>query len=448
VFVIPNSSAMDATAYGGGPGTFVAQIATGSPESIEALVAQRLKQAEQFLALINQARTATQTLSKAWGGQASETAVKKFTDTLSSFEQIVKVIQVSSNLLTTSSTLIKTAQTGYTSVVNAVNPTVASLASNWWTYWAAVSLSTSVSAALRAFINGIEAMLSALGGGQLMQEVTTVIKIIGDIEKLIGSGSHGNQVPPSGSFTGPSSTGATNQLKSPPQIASTSGQNVAGTGGLDPSLAQTMSQYQQKMNSGIGTQFQNGGSQTGMPSGGGVPYTPPQVPVGNGATIPGQNQTQNGQFPNGQFPNGQIPNGQFPNGQFPNGQFPNGQIPNLNQFPQGQNPTNAQYQYPPQQPVGTNGQGSGWNAVNPPANSDTPVVAHPTTPVTPTTPTTPTTPSTPATPTTPAGDITVTTTYDGVSTTVTMPVGTQTDVTLVDPTNGSQVHEHIAAGVS
>ena len=57
-------------------------------------------------------------------------------------------------------------------------------------------------------------------------------------------------------------------------------------------------------------------------------------------------------------------------------------------------------------------------------------------------------PATPGQPTTPAGDITVTTTYDGVSTTVTMPVGTQTDVTLVDPTNGSQVHEHITAGVS
>ena len=54
----------------------------------------------------------------------------------------------------------------------------------------------------------------------------------------------------------------------------------------------------------------------------------------------------------------------------------------------------------------------------------------------------------PPQPATPAGDITVTTTYDCGSTTVTMPVGTQTDVTLVDPTNGSQVHEHITAGVS
>lgn len=445
MFVIPNSSAMDATAYGGGPGTFVAQIATGSPESIEALVAQRLKQAEQFLALINQARSATQTLSKAWSGQASETAVKKFTDTLESFEKIVKVIQVSSDLLTTSSTLIKAAQTGYTTVVNAVNPTVASLASNWWTYWAAVSLSTSVSATLRAFINGIEAMLSALGGGQLMQEVTAVIQIIGDIEKLINSGSHGSSVPPAGGYGTPATTGQNNQLHTLPQVASSTGQQVANSGGQDPALAQTLSQYQNKMNSGIGTQFQNGqnGGVTGqngsvttgggaMPTGGGVPYTPPNVTVGNGATIPGQ-----------------IPNGQATTS------FPNGQIPTANQFPQPQYPPQGM-NYPAggmQQPVGAGTQNAGWTAVNPPANSDTPVVAHPVDPVpaqtpTPGAPAAPGTPAAPATPATPAGDITVTTTYDGVSTTVTMPVGTQTDVTLVDPTNGSEVHEHITAGVS
>ena len=410
MFVIPNSSAMDATAYGGGPGTFVAQIATGSPESIEKLVAQRLKQAEQFLALINQARNAVQTLEKAWGGHASETAVKKFTDTLNSFEQIVKVIQVSSELLTTSSALIKAAQTAYTTVVNAVNPVVQALASNYWTYWAAVSLSTTVSATLRAFINGIEAMLSALGGGQLMEEVAAVIKIIGDIEKLVGSGSHGNSVPPSGSFTGPQNTGSTNQLKTPPQIASTSGRQVAGSG-QDPNAANILSQYQQRMNQGIGTQFQNGGQQTGtMPTGGGVPYTPGQIPVGNGPTIPGQNT-----------------NGQYQQGQYPSSGW--------TETDPGIRPL------PGQQPINPGNQTAPWTPVAPPANSDTPVVAHPVTPPT-------TTPTTPAHTATPPGDITVTTTYDGVSTTVTMPVGTETDVTLVDPTNGSQVHEHIAAGVS
>jgi hypothetical protein len=188
-----------------------------------------------------------------------------------------------------------------------------------------------------------------------------------------------------------------------------------------------MSQYQNQMNSGIGTQFQNPATQTGvpsstlptgtvptstMPTGGGVPYTPTQTPYTDGATIPGQT---------------------------PNlGQITTPQLPNLSQL-------GTQYPTTAQQPVDLGNQNSGWTAVNPPAASDTPVLAHPVNPAPPTTPTAPTAPSTPATP---AGDITVTTTYDGVSTTVTMPVGTQTDVTLVDPTNGSQVHEHIAAGVS
>ena len=356
VFAIPNSSAMDATAMGGGPGTFVAQIATGSPESIEKLVAQRLKQAEQFLSLINQARSATQTLEKAWGGHASETAVKKFTDTLNSFEQIVKVIQVSSDLLTTSSTLIKAAQTGYTTVVNAVNPTVQALASNWYTYAAAVSLSTAVSATLRAFINGIEAMLSALGGGQLMQEVTEVIKIISDIEKLIGSGSHGNTVPAAGSFTSPQTTGATNQLKTPPQIASTTGQQVASTG-QDPNAASTLSQYQQKMSSGIGTQFQTTGAQTTGTQTGSArrrrrPYTP------------GRPRTT--ARPPGQSPTTQIPTTQVPNRQIPNVQVPNPQMPTSRPRPPSSR-TRAV-------PAPAN---SGWTAVNPTANSDTTVLAHP-----------------------------------------------------------------------
>jgi len=359
---------MDATAYGGGPGTFVAQIATGSPESIDKLVAQRLKQAEQFLALINQARTAVQTLEKAWSGQASDTAVKKFTDTLDSFEKIVKVIQATSDLLATSSTLVKAAQTAYTSVVSSVNPVVASLASNWWTYWAAVSLSSSASAGLRAFINGIEAMLSALGGGQLAQEITGLIQIIGDVEKLISSGSHGGTVPPAGAFAQPGTGTPANQLITPPQIASATGQQVANSGGQDPAVAATLGQY-----GGQPTVPVAGNPVTGTTAG--VPYTPSQYP-----TVPGASQ----------------------------------------------------------QPVGLGNQNSGWIPVDPVPQTQAqapapgvvnPVIAQPL-------------------PQTPPGDVTVTTTYDGVSTTVTMPVGTQTDVTLVDPKNGSSVTEHIMAGVS
>ncbi|NUR59184.1 MAG: hypothetical protein HOV87_11005 [Catenulispora sp.] len=409
MFVIPNSSAMDATAYGGGPSTFVSQIATGSPERIAQLVEQRLKQAEQFLKLIEQGRSAVQTLEKAWSGQAGETAVKKFTDTLESFEKIVKVIEASSELLGVSGTLVKAAQTAYTSVVSAVNPVVASLASNWWTYWAAVSLSTSASAALRAFIEGIEALLTAIGGSQLAQEIMTLVRIVQDVEKLIGSGSHGTSVPPSGTYARPSTGGqAQTALHAPPQIASTTGQQVAAGGGHDAAVDAMLGRYAHTDTSAHG----DGSYPTGTTgSNGADPYNnaASQLPYTGGASTP----------------------------QYPSTGLPNPGLPHAGQ------PIAAQYQTPGQDLGYNHNDSSGFIAVDQPYRGpDTPVpaqpVAAPATPVA----------SAPAAPATPPGDVTVTTTYDGVSTTVTMPVGTQTDVTLVDPANGSTVTEHIMASAS
>lgn len=412
MFVIPNSSAMDATAYGGGPGTFVAQIATGSPERIAQLVEHRLKQAEEFLKLIEQARSAVQTLDKAWSGRAGETAVKKFTDTLESFEKIVKVIEATSQLLGVSGTLVKAAQTAYTTVVSAVNPVVASLASNWWTYWAAVSLSTSASAGLRAFIEGIEALLNALGGGQLAQEIAALVTIVQDVEKLIGSGSHGTSVPPSGAFSRPTTDGVPqNALHAPPQIASTTGQQVAANGGYDASVAATLGQYQHPSTTTTTATTAVGAYPTGAQ--GSDPYNgaAPQVPYTGGIS------------------------GTW---QYPNTGVPNTGVPNMGQYPTlGQIPTAGNID-------------TGFIPVDPPLHgADTPVIAQPLpAPVTPAPPPIPARAPAPAAPVTPPGDITVTTTYDGVSTTVTMPVGTQTDVTLVDPTNGSTVTEHIMASAS
>ena len=408
MFVIPNSSAMDATAYGGGPSTFVSQIATGSPERIAQLVEERLKQAEQFLKLIEQGRSAVQTLEKAWSGQAGETAVKKFTDTLDSFEKIVKVIEASSQLLGVSGTLVRAAQTAYTSVVSAVNPVVASLASNWWTYWAAVSLSTSASAALRAFIEGIEVLLNAIGGSQLAQEIMTLVRIVQDVEKLIGSGSHGTAVPPAGTYARPSTGGLSqNALHAPPQIASTTGQQVAASGGQDAAVDATLGRYAHTDTSAHG----DGSYPTGTP--------------GAFGTHPYDDLTS-------QAPYTGVPS------QYPNAGIPNPGIPRPGVPATGQYPSNGLSSDPGQ--LGLNHNDSvGFIAVDQPLHGAAPVAAQPVAaPVA----------SAPATPATPPGDITVTTTYDGVSTTVTMPVGTQTDVTLVDPTNGSTVTEHIMASAS
>ena len=183
MFTVPNSSAMDATAASGGPITMLPQIVTGQPETIAAHTTGVLAQATKYLTVIEDLTKATQSLSNVWSGAAS-TATKKLTDSLSAFEVIVKALQTGAQLLGVSGAAVKTAQTGYTSVVSSVNPTVASLMSNPWTYGAAVSLSTSTSSMLRRIRPAIEGVLQALGGAQMLQVITTVVQIITTIEKL------------------------------------------------------------------------------------------------------------------------------------------------------------------------------------------------------------------------------------------------------------------------
>jgi hypothetical protein len=226
MFMIPNSSAMDATASSGGPITFLPTIATGSPEQVAALVTQRLRQAEQFLQVIEQLKGATQQLSQAWAGSASEAAAQKITSTVAAFQEIVGVIQVGAGLIGTSGALIGSAQTAYTSVVSAVNPTVAALMSNPWSYSAAVALSTAASSSLRAFIMGIQGVLSGLGGGQLMQQVATLMQIIQEIQQLSRSGSaSAGQLLSLASIAAPIAAPV-----SPPPVASAVGQQVAAAG--------------------------------------------------------------------------------------------------------------------------------------------------------------------------------------------------------------------------
>ena len=233
MFEFPNSSAMDVAASGGGPSTFLFQIVTGQPEQIAQHSTSLLAKAEQFTSLLNQFTQATQQMSKVWSGSASESAVKKITDSLSAFEKIIKVVENTGKLLGISGTMVKSAQTAYTGVVSSVNPTVAGLISNWWTYSAGVALATSTSAALRAFITAVEGMLQSLGGVQLAAELAAIAQLITTIEQL---------------FAGPKAAAATGNMpstqltstpitlpQSVPNIASTSGQQALS--GTSPSIS-------------------------------------------------------------------------------------------------------------------------------------------------------------------------------------------------------------------
>jgi uncharacterized protein YukE len=231
VFTFPNSSAMDATAGSGGPITFLPRIVTGQPEQVAAHVAQVLDKAKQFVTLMDDFAKAEKQLAQVWSGAASETALKKITDSLQSFEKIIKVVQEGAQLLGVAGTLVKTAQTAYTTVVSAVNPTVAALMSNPWTHAAAVALSTATSASLRSFIEAIGALLKTLGLTKIATEVTTLVAIIQELEQLFGNNKSASASTPAGT-TPSTSTVTSNPVTAPvtpPPVASTTGQQVTST---------------------------------------------------------------------------------------------------------------------------------------------------------------------------------------------------------------------------
>ena len=284
MLTFPNSSAMDATASSGGPITILPQIVTGQPEQIAQHVVDLVKKAEQFLSMYTELTKAADQLGKIWSGAASESALKKIGDSLKQLETIITVVQKGAELLGISGTLIKTAQQAYRSVVAAVNPTVASLMSNPWTYGAAVALSTATSASLRAFITSIGALLKALGAGDLAQQITQLAQVIGAIEKLFhhDSGSSGATTPSIG-------TTPVTAPQAPPSVASPAGQQAVagGSGGGIPQQPSFTDYTPPALATGGGS---SGGAAV---TGNGTPLNPANSwiavdPAQHGATVPTQ----------------------------------------------------------------------------------------------------------------------------------------------------------------
>lgn len=236
----PNSSAMDATASSGGPITILPEIVTGSPEQIAKHVGELLKKATEFTNLMTEFTKASEQLEKAWSGAASESALKKISDSIAALTKIIGVVEKGAELLGISGTLVRTAQEAYRSVVGAVNPTVASLMSNPWTYGAAVALSTATSASLRGFVEAVGALLKALGAVDLANQISQLGTIIGEIDELLG-GDKGGKDASGGAAPGAAAVGGTPVAapRAPAPVASASGQQ-AGHGFTDyvpPALA-------------------------------------------------------------------------------------------------------------------------------------------------------------------------------------------------------------------
>ncbi|BCJ32102.1 WXG100 family type VII secretion target [Actinocatenispora sera] len=187
----PNSSAMDATAAGGGPITMLPLIVTGQPAQILQHVTEVLGKATQFISLLEDLDKARKQLGEIWSGHASESALTKIAESLQQFEKIIKAIQDGAKLLQEAAHLVQTVQTAYRSIVSAVNPTVAALMSNPWTHAAARALSTATSGTLRSFIQAIGQLLNALGVTKLGTVLTDLGTVIGTLEQLFGGGSAG-----------------------------------------------------------------------------------------------------------------------------------------------------------------------------------------------------------------------------------------------------------------
>lgn len=152
MFDIPNSGAMDVTAYCGGPSAALAEIVTGSPELITRHAEELRAKAAEFVALLDEFSLASDRLAAVWAGPDSAGTVRRITESRTAVAELVLGIEAEANRFGASAALLRDAQAAYRGVVNAVNPTVVALMSNHWTYPAAVALSTSASTALRGFI--------------------------------------------------------------------------------------------------------------------------------------------------------------------------------------------------------------------------------------------------------------------------------------------------------
>jgi hypothetical protein len=280
----PNSSAMDVTASSGGPITVLPQIVTGQPEQIAKHVLEVLKKANEFLTMYNEVTKAAEQLGKVWSGAASDSALKKITDSLNSLTKIIQLVQRGAELLGVAGTLIKTAQQAYRAVVAAVNPTVAGLMSNPWTYGAAVALSTATSASLRAFITAIGVLLKALGVVDLANQITQLAAIVAEVQKLFGhndsgNGSAGNAAVSGTPVTAPQAPGSVASPAGQAPMGGTVGGSSGGSGGGNaPGEAPPFTQYRPPALGGGGT----GGSAGSWP-GGADAWIPVDRPAGGGS---------------------------------------------------------------------------------------------------------------------------------------------------------------------
>jgi hypothetical protein len=191
MFAIPNSSAMDAAAHGGGPTSRVLPwIAGTEPEQVLRYVTQLADQLTKIIGIANQIGDARGALRTAWpSGSASDGAITKFTQALTAFQKITQAVAAWQTEIQAVATALRLVQNGYRSVVSSVNPTVAALLSNQYTRHAATALSTSTTSGLASYVSATKAVLDTIGLVRMVAIATQLATIANELETLLSNGS-------------------------------------------------------------------------------------------------------------------------------------------------------------------------------------------------------------------------------------------------------------------
>jgi uncharacterized protein YukE len=187
VFQIPNSSAIDAAAGGGGPGTVVLpSIITTQPEAIVRYATELGQRVARLAGLFQDLDRARQELRAVWSsGSASDSAIDKLTKSAEAFQRIAGTVEKVITELRSAADAIRMIQTAYRAVVGMVNPVVAALMSNPFTQSAARALASVTTAALKGFLTVVRVALDAIGLIRLVAAATDLVAIAREVERLL-----------------------------------------------------------------------------------------------------------------------------------------------------------------------------------------------------------------------------------------------------------------------
>ena len=203
---IPNSSALDRAAAGGGPSARVLPwIAGAEPQRVLGYAAELTQQIARLTTIVAGVEDSGRALRQAWSaGSAADGAIDKLTVTLQAFQKITAAVRALNGEIQAASTALTLVQQGYRAVVGATNPMVAALLSNPHTHAAARALATSTTTGLSTYVQTTRTALDQIGLVRMIAIAGTLASIAGELGRLLSG-----DTPAPAALTGYGSTGWT-----------------------------------------------------------------------------------------------------------------------------------------------------------------------------------------------------------------------------------------------